>query len=455
MRPSIRDFGVAFRLSPKIASTTWKLQAKTAKMAKTWRTGPLSKSTSTSKLSQRADCLGSQKGSAGLVPPQSRQQRQGFARPSALLTSSPQQPATVRGCPVTIDASSTGSINLRLKLCAQWSDVAKVIDDFGDSLNASNVAYALFRLGCLYCFMSEQRKYALERSGMLDALLKRASDKIGSFCASDVTFALDGMARLRLQPETPVLDALAQKVAAEAANLLPSQVPLILWAFASLGYCPVVAVLSVLEAQVRRCSPQMTSQGVSLVLSSCATLKHTPERGTLACLSAAMRRSLAAFKRQELASSLEAFKAFNYHPGNELLKAIARQAGLTLSPAALQPESREVANNVVATGGSSRAASPLAAIRDCGAAAAAAERFLARQATSGTLAAVTAREMQRRAGEVVQSMREGLTQGLGSTVNDWMYEFGERKTPEPSLLSQRLDSWRFGKGGVSGPQVNV
>lgn len=60
---------------------------------------------------------------------------------------------------MTIDASSTGSINLRLKLCAQWSDVAKVIDDFGDSLNASNVAYALFRLGCLYCFMSEQRKH--------------------------------------------------------------------------------------------------------------------------------------------------------------------------------------------------------------------------------------------------------------------------------------------------------
>ncbi len=56
------------------------------------------------------------------------------------------------------------------------------------------------------------------------------------------------------------------------------------------------------------------------MLSACAGLKHTPERGTLACLSAAMRRSLAAFKRQELASSLEAFKAFNYHPGNELLK---------------------------------------------------------------------------------------------------------------------------------------
>ena len=65
--------------------------------------------------------------------------------------------------------------------------------------------------------------------------------------------------------------------------------------------------------------------------------------------------------------------------------------------------------------------------------------------------------MQRRAGEAVQNMREGLSQGLGSTVDDWMYEFGERKNPEmqPSLLSQPVDTWRFGKGGVSGAQVNV
>ncbi|BDA42803.1 hypothetical protein COCOBI_03-6960 [Coccomyxa sp. Obi] len=423
-------------------------------MGRTWRTGPLP-SSSASKVSQRAECLGAQKGSAGLVTLQSRQQRQAVARPSALLTSSPQQAAIVRGCPVTIDASSSGSINLRLKLCAQWSDVAKVIDEFGDSLGASNVAYALYRLGCLYCFMSSQRRNALEKSGILEALLRRANDKVGDFNASDVTFALDGLARLGLQPETPLLDALADKVAADASKLQSSQVSLIYWAFASLGYCPVVAVLSVLEEQVRRCSPQMTSQGVSLVLSSCATLKLTPERGTLACMSAAMRRNLAAFKRQELASSLEAFKAFNFHPGNDLLKAIARQAGLTLSPAALQPESREVANNVVVTASSSRAASPLAAIRSRGAAAA--ERFLARQASSGTLAAVTAREMQRRAGEAMQNMREGLSQGLGSTVDDWMYEFGERKNPElqPSLLSQPVDNWRFGKGGVSGAQVNV
>ena len=53
---------------------------------------------------------------------------------------------------------------------------------------------------------------ALERSGVLAALLKRVSDKIGSFTASDVTFALDGMARLRMLPGTPLMDALANKV---------------------------------------------------------------------------------------------------------------------------------------------------------------------------------------------------------------------------------------------------
>lgn len=81
-----------------------------------------------------------------------------------------------------------------------------------------------------------------------------------------------------------------------------------------------LSVSVVTSATCHRSCTFVWVQGVSLVLSSCATLKHTPERGTLACLSAAMRRSLAAFKRQELASSLEAFKAFNYHPGNELLK---------------------------------------------------------------------------------------------------------------------------------------
>lgn len=87
-----------------------------------------------------------------------RTQRPAQTRPSAVLCSVPQHPATVRGCPVVIDTSSAGSINLRLKKCVQWSDVAKVVDELGDLLGASNVAFALYRLGCLYCFMSSQRK---------------------------------------------------------------------------------------------------------------------------------------------------------------------------------------------------------------------------------------------------------------------------------------------------------
>lgn len=53
---------------------------------------------------------------------------------------------------------------------------------------------------------------ALEKSGILEALLRRANDKVGDFNASDVTFALDGLARLGLQPQTLLLDALADKV---------------------------------------------------------------------------------------------------------------------------------------------------------------------------------------------------------------------------------------------------
>ena len=61
-------------------------------------------------------------------------------------------------------------------------------------------------------------------------------------------------------------------------------------------------------------------QGVSLVLSSCQALGHQPEPATLACLEAAMRAGLPAFKRGELASCLEAFRAWSYCPGADLLQ---------------------------------------------------------------------------------------------------------------------------------------
>lgn len=83
-------------------------------------------------------------------------------RAGAALFASPQQPATVHGCPVSghlrLDTSSVGEINHRIKLSAQWSDVANIVKELGDRLQPSNIAYALFRLGCLFCFLSSQRR---------------------------------------------------------------------------------------------------------------------------------------------------------------------------------------------------------------------------------------------------------------------------------------------------------
>jgi hypothetical protein len=68
------------------------------------------------------------------------------------------------------------------------------------------------------------------------------------------------------------------------------------------------------------------------------------------------------------------------------LQSIARQAGLRLSPALLQPETR-AANNVVPAGGAG-GVSPLSRLLDRRGAAA--ERFLERQRSKGTLAAMVA-----------------------------------------------------------------
>lgn len=53
---------------------------------------------------------------------------------------------------------------------------------------------------------------ALESSGLLDRLLALAKSKISAFGPLEVTLALDGLARLKLQPGTPLLDALAEQV---------------------------------------------------------------------------------------------------------------------------------------------------------------------------------------------------------------------------------------------------
>ena len=66
--------------------------------------------------------------------------------------------------------------------------------------------------------------------------------------------------------------------------------------------------------------PAVLLQGITLVLSACCQLQHQPSEGLLEALAAAMGRTLSAFKRQELASCLDAFKAVGFHPGNELIQ---------------------------------------------------------------------------------------------------------------------------------------
>lgn len=89
-------------------------------------------------------------------------------RAGAALFASPQQPATVHGCPVSghlrLDTSGVGEINHRIKLSAQWSDVANIVTELGDRLQPNNIAYALFRLGCLFCFLSSQRRAGMNYS---------------------------------------------------------------------------------------------------------------------------------------------------------------------------------------------------------------------------------------------------------------------------------------------------
>ena len=118
------------------------------------------------------------------------------ARAAAALYSSPQQPCLVHGCPVRghldLDASSVGEVNHRIKLSAQWSDVAKVVTEMGERLHPSNIAYALYRLGCMFCFLSSQRKAgaaqhtspgqyfpAMLHDGLLEALDGKESIYLG------------------------------------------------------------------------------------------------------------------------------------------------------------------------------------------------------------------------------------------------------------------------------------
>jgi hypothetical protein len=61
-------------------------------------------------------------------------------------------------------------------------------------------------------------------------------------------------------------------------------------------------------------------QGISLVLWSYQTWRHHPEGSTLAALSAAVRQRVMSFKPSELATSMDAFSALGFHPGNDVVQ---------------------------------------------------------------------------------------------------------------------------------------
>ena len=61
-------------------------------------------------------------------------------------------------------------------------------------------------------------------------------------------------------------------------------------------------------------------QGLTLVLQSCCGLQDQPAEGLLDALAGAMRLTLECFKRAELASCLDSFKALGFYLGYDLMQ---------------------------------------------------------------------------------------------------------------------------------------
>ncbi|BDA42855.1 hypothetical protein COCOBI_03-7480 [Coccomyxa sp. Obi] len=370
--------------------------------------------------------------------------RASYSPTMAILTSPRQQPAIVRGTDA-MPSSAGADNNRRIRLAATWQDVQAAVQD-QQNMSAGTAAFALYRLGCLYSFMTWQRRAALEQSGLIERLLQIIGENVGSFGATEVTLTLDGLARLRQQPYSVLLDALAQQACEHAKKLQPSQVPLILWAFAMLNYNPLVAVLAALDQQVERLSSQITAQGISLVLWSYQTWRHHPEGSTLAALSAAIRQRVMSFKPSELATSMDAFSALGFHPGNDVVQAVASRVGCVAAPAALASTSavshraldawsvgfRRAAADAVSANSEGKAAKALYA-----AASTSAKETAAAVSASGRAAAEGVKRKAQRAKIALREAGEGLARapaGLGASMGDWLYEFGQQQDPRTPML---------------------
>ncbi|KAK9822991.1 hypothetical protein WJX81_002193 [Elliptochloris bilobata] len=185
-------------------------------------------------------------------------------------------------CTSTVNAKEQSSSTVRrIRLASSWQDVASALSD--SNATSGDVAYALYRVGCLFCFMSEQRRAALEASGMMARLGHLAREQLPRFTPRDVTLTLDAYARLAakpqmkgLRPPPALLAGLSARAGRLAHELEASQLPLVIWALGVLGCSEAEADMAALDKAVARRAADFSGQGVSLVLWAYCALRHHP-----------------------------------------------------------------------------------------------------------------------------------------------------------------------------------
>lgn len=220
------------------------------------------------------------------------------------------------------------SINNSIRLAASWQDIQQVLSDATiPQVTASNVTYALFRLGCMYCLAAPQRQTQIRESGLLEHLFSLAYHKLPNCTAPQLTHLMDACARLRYPPPIYMLDAIAVRCQQEVLSFSPHQLPLLLWGFASVGYKPKDTVQQALNQAVQLHAPHFMPQGVSLTLWAFASLHHVPAETVLQSLVANWEQNVSAFKPHELANCLESCVVLSYDPGHAVQAAIAARMG--------------------------------------------------------------------------------------------------------------------------------
>lgn len=222
------------------------------------------------------------------------------------------------------------SINTSVRMAACWQDIQLLLGSApASAVTATNVTYALFRLGCMYCLAAPQRQAQIKDSGLLDHLFNLAYQMLPDCRAPQLVHIMDACARLRFRPPTYMLNAIAARAQHEALAFTPHQLPLLMWGFASVGFKPRDAVQQVLNEAVQLSAVKFAPQGVSLTLWAFASLHHVPAESVLDALVASWEAHVSSFKPHELANCLESCAALSYDPGQRVKAAIASRMGMS------------------------------------------------------------------------------------------------------------------------------